>query len=70
MCLPYYEINLQASGRKQIITRKYPKFISTLGEIGGNRELVFLAVFLVYKLFRDYMFYRHKREEVSGFTDQ
>lgn len=67
-CIAYYELNLYSSGKKQIVTRKYPKIISTLGEIGGNRELIFLAIFLLYKYIRDYQFYKHKKQHMCKLT--
>ena len=51
-------------------TRRSSPPLTTLGEIGGNLELIFLAVFLLYKFFRDYKFYRHKRDQVSKLTSE
>lgn len=48
--------------------RKYPKIISTLGEIGGNREILFFVFLMLYRYFRDRQFVNHKLNEVTKQT--
>jgi hypothetical protein len=69
-CAPYYEVRMAASGRKQIVIRKYPKLISTIGEIGGNREIIYLGLFLLYKFLRDYKFKWYKIAQASRITNR
>ena len=47
-CLPYSVLGFTSSGKTQTIIRNYPKFVETLGEIGGTAELVVTLSFVLY----------------------
>ena len=69
-CVPYFAISIFSTGSKVVVTRRYPKVIATLGEIGGNREIIFLAFFLVYKFYRDHQYEKVKRMAILKKVDE
>jgi hypothetical protein len=53
-----------SSGNKRIITRTYPKVVSTLGEIGGNREIILVLGLILYRLYNSIKYDKFKKKEV------
>ena len=68
-CEPYFTIRVLASNKKEIITRVYPNIIQALSEVGGFRELVFMACGVVYLLYNCYFdeFRRYLVDNVYGY---
>lgn len=54
-CPPYYQIQLQSSNSRKTITRTYKGILETLGEIGGLKELIQMAVFIFYMHYHSMM---------------
>ena len=61
---------MYSSGSKVVINRRYPKLIATLGEIGGNREIIFLAFFILYKFYRDHQYEKIKKQAILKSLDE
>jgi hypothetical protein len=63
-CPPYTVINMRSSGKTLTIVRKYPKFLETLGEIGGTADLIVIVVGFVYLFYNSYYLHLFKRKRV------
>ena len=63
-CLPYLSYVFKATGEKRIITRKYPMFFSSLGEIGGTAEIVSLVFILLYSWYNHYFLGKYVKNQV------
>lgn len=63
-CQPYTTIKFRSSGKTLTIVRKYPKFLGTLGEIGGTAELIVIIVGFFYMFYNSYFQSLFKRKRV------
>lgn len=68
-CNPYLKFEFMSSGRNQIITRTYAKLLETLGEIGGNREIIMLFGYLIYRWRNRKNLRKHLNEEILEAKD-
>jgi hypothetical protein len=63
-CPPYNVISFRSSGKTLTIVRKYPKFLGTMGEIGGTAELIVIIVGFFYMFYNSYFQHLFKRKRV------
>jgi hypothetical protein len=63
-CPPYKVLTLRSSGKTLRIVRKYPKFLGTMGEIGGTAELIVIIVGFFYMFYNSYFQQLFKRKRV------
>ena len=65
VCQPYISLRIITSNKREVITRVYPNIFQALSEVGGFRELVFMAAALIYMVY-DYIFDAFKRYIVDN----
>ena len=63
-CVPYFSYVFNGSSEKMIITRKYPMFFGSLGEIGGTAEIISLVLMMLYGWYNQYFLGEYVRGEV------
>ena len=65
-CKPYLEVSMMTSNTYTTVNRTYKGLIETLGEIGGIREIIYLACFYLYYHYQENVAKRHLLKCVYG----
>ena len=63
-CAPYFQFTVQAGGAKKTILRTYPKFMDTLGNIGGIFEITAFIGSLLYFFCREKSYKQYNQQEI------
>lgn len=64
VCIPYVETRIMSGSNEETVLRVYPKLFSTISELGGFGDLIFIAVGMIYFWYNNYYFNKQEEGEI------
>lgn len=69
-CQPYSIVELKSGAKVETISRVYPKLFSTISELGGFGDLIFISVSFIYMFYNSFYYGRWMKREIISKSEE